>query len=131
MTCWCGLPLIESFITPSGDKCYAYHTHESGVRMKCYYCDQPMASGRAKYDTWGARRVLAHKVCDRDDLIARGRELGVFGEFDQHSDQEIIDAIAADRLAGEFLDRLDKLPNEEAQRDAVHRLRLSMDNYGS
>lgn len=102
--------------------------------MNCYYCDLPMASDNAKFDTWGDRKVLAYKTCDRGALIARADELGILTKSwpgqhpGNHSDQVIIDAIAAaDRLSAEWLDRLDKLPTDEAKRDAVHRLRLAME----
>lgn len=102
--------------------------------MKCYYCDQDMDSGSAKFDTWGDRTVCAHRQCDRDALAARARELGVLtdaswpGQRPQnHSEQVIIEAIAAEKLSGEWLERLEKLPTDEAKREAVHRLRLEFD----
>lgn len=96
--------------------------------MKCYYCDQPMTSGSAKFDTWGNRTVCAHRTCDRQSLLTRAYEMGVIVVPEERTDQELIDALAAERLSGEWLDRLEKLPTDEAKRDAVHRLRLSMDN---
>lgn len=102
--------------------------------MKCYYCDQDMASGSAKFDTWGDRTVCVHRRCDRDALTTRARDLGVLvddswpGQRPQnHSEQVIIDAIAAELLSGEWLERLEKLPTDEAKRAAVHRLRLEFE----
>ena len=86
-----------------------------------------MASGSARFATWGDRTVLCHRSCDRDNLITYARELGCFDDPDERTDQQLIDAIAAEKLSGEWLDRLEKLPTDEAKADAVHRLRLSFD----
>jgi hypothetical protein len=113
------LDAIEALVAPQDGR--------SGD-VDCYHCNQPMASGSARYATWGARTVIVHRACDRDALIARARELGCFEDASQRSDQQLIDAIAAEQLSGEWLDRLAKLPTDEAKRDAVHRLRLTMEN---
>ena len=77
--------------------------------MNCYYCNRVMDSGNAKFDTWGDRKVLTHRSCDRQTLITRAHEMGLFVAPEERTDQEIIDAIAAEKLSGEWLERLDRL----------------------
>lgn len=90
--------------------------------MNCFYCDQPLKSGHVRNETWGQRMVLAHKPsCERQDLLNQAYALGVFTAAEDRTDQELIDAITAEKLSGEFLDRLEKLP-EAAQAAAIHRL---------
>lgn len=95
--------------------------------MNCFLCDQPMVSGHTKWLEYGASKKIAHRACDRDALIGRARQLGVWDDPEAHTDTELMDAIAADRLSGEWLARLDRLPTDEAKREAIHRLRVSFD----
>lgn len=64
---------------------------------------------------------------NRDQLEARARELGCFLDAEARTNIELADAIAAEEAAGAWLDRLEQLPTDEAKRDAVHRLRLSIE----
>lgn len=96
--------------------------------MDCYHCNLPMESGTAKFATWGDRKVLAHRSCDRRALLAYADELGLVPDLDIITDEQLIDAIAAEKLSGEWLDRLEKLPTDEDKREAVHRLRLALEN---
>lgn len=96
--------------------------------MNCFRCDQPMLSGRAEWDTYGAHHVIVHTGgCDRGALIRLAVELGCVADADKCTDQALIDAIVAEKLCGEWLNRLERLPTDEAKRDAVHRLRVGFD----
>lgn len=59
---------------------------------------------------------------DRQRLVARARELGVYDAPEERTDKELADAIAAEEASGEWLDRLEALPTDEEKRAAVHRL---------
>lgn len=64
---------------------------------------------------------------ERQELITRAHELGVFTVPEERTDQELRDAIAAEEASAAWLDRLEKLPTDAAKRDAVHRLRLDLE----
>ncbi len=64
----------------------------------------------------------AGMTIERQELITRACELGVFCEPEAHTDQELRDAIAAEEASAAWLDRLEQLPTDEAKRGAVHRL---------
>lgn len=59
---------------------------------------------------------------ERDTLVAKARELGVYDAPEERTDQELIDAIAAEEAAGAWLARMEALPTDEMKRDAVRRL---------
>lgn len=63
-----------------------------------------------------------HNPVNRQRLVARARELGVYDAPEERTDQELADAIAAEESAGEWLDRLEALPTDEEKRAAVARL---------
>jgi len=95
--------------------------------MNCFLCDQPLTQGRAKWLYYGSVKRLGHDRCDRAALMARAARLGVVGDPGEYTDTELADAIAAELLSGEWLARLERLPSDEAKRDAVHRLALALD----
>jgi hypothetical protein len=64
---------------------------------------------------------------EREQLVIRARQLDLFPEPEKRTDQQLRDAIAAEEAAGAWLARLEQLPTDEAKRDAVHRLRLDLD----
>lgn len=73
--------------------------------------------------TWGGRHVLAHKTCKRGDLVTYAADLGVFPVDDpSRTDQQLIEAVAAEKLAAEWLERVEKLPSDEAKHEAWRRL---------
>lgn len=96
--------------------------------MDCYHCNQPLVPV-PEWKTYGQRMVLIHKKCERADLCNYALELGVVcgDPWEDYTEQQLIDAITCEKLCGEFMDRVDRLPTEEAQHDAIHRLRLSME----
>jgi hypothetical protein len=59
---------------------------------------------------------------ERQELITRAHQLGVFVVPEERTDQELRDAIAAEVASAAWLDRLEQLPTDEAKREAVHRL---------
>lgn len=59
---------------------------------------------------------------ERQELITRAHELGVFIVPEERTDKELRDAIDAEEASAAWLDRLERLPTDEAERDAVHRL---------
>lgn len=81
--------------------------------------------------TWNEDRALADEArvatLARAELIGRAEALGVFDRPADHTDQELRDAIAAEEAADTWLKRLEQLPDDEAKRDAVHRLRVDLE----
>lgn len=63
----------------------------------------------------------------RDDLIARATELGCFDNPAECTNDQLYWAIKAEEAAGAWLGRLETLPTDDAKRDAVHRLRVQME----
>lgn len=76
--------------------------------MNCYYCEQKLTSDNVKYDIWGRRKVIAHRTCGRLALLNRAYEMGLFCAAEEHTDTEIVDAIAAEKISGEVLDRIER-----------------------
>ena len=81
--------------------------------MNCYYCEKPMSVGR--YATWGRRTVVVHKHCERDDLLERAYAMGLFTAAEERTDQELVEAIAAEKISVEWLARVERLPADEQQ----------------
>lgn len=59
---------------------------------------------------------------ERDELITRARELGLWDDPENRTDQQLRDAIAAEEASAEWLFKLEQLPTDEQKRDAVRRL---------
>lgn len=60
----------------------------------------------------------------RQALIERAEELGCYEDPENHTDQELLDAIKAEQSAEIFLDKFAALPTDEARREAAQRLRM-------
>jgi hypothetical protein len=63
----------------------------------------------------------------RDDLIARATELQVFDAPAERTNNELYWPIKAEENAAAWLTRMESLPTDAAKRDAVHRLRVQME----
>lgn len=63
----------------------------------------------------------------RDDLIARATELRVFDDPAERTNDELYWAIKAEENCAAWLARMESLPTDAAKRDAVHRLRVQME----
>lgn len=88
----------------------------------CFHCETRMEDGAATFTVWGERAVPIHRGgCKRDDLAALAMKLGCFDDVTDRTDQQLVDAIAAEKLSAEWLDRVSKLP-EEVQHAAFRKL---------
>ncbi|WP_454199554.1 hypothetical protein [Nocardia sp. Marseille-Q1738] len=58
----------------------------------------------------------------RQQLEDRARELGCFPDPENYTDMRLLDAIKAEQAAAAWMNRFERLPSDEAKRDAVHRL---------
>ncbi len=67
----------------------------------------------------------------RQKLENLARELGCFDDPENHTDQELLDAIKCEQACMDWMARWETLPTEGAQREAVHRLRLSLEGNQS
>jgi hypothetical protein len=63
----------------------------------------------------------------RQELEDEARVLGCFPDPEGRTDEQLRDAISAERAAGEWIRRFEQLPSDAAKRDAIHRLALDLE----